>query len=128
MAVARKRMFFVLRLIGKILLYGFLVGVAINLPFVGIDIYHSISKAHVFDKIQIGMPAREVELILYHGGILCGINASTSRACYFSDFWRHYEVALDPDLQEVRSKSYFFKERWWMIDRLRGRNTHHTPR
>src|SRR5215470_12355848 len=127
MTAVRQRVFFILRLTGKILFYGFLVAVAINVPFVAIDVYHNLSKADVFDKIQIGMPALEVEHILYDGGILCGLNANTSRVCYFSDFWRHYDIALDPNLQEVRSKSYYFKDRWWMIDRLRGRNTHRSP-
>jgi hypothetical protein len=112
------------RPIWKIFLYGLLVGIVVNAPFMAVDLYHSISKANLFESIQIGMPVDRVKQILQEGEILCGINANTARECDFSDFWRHYEVALDPDRQEVRSKVYYFKERSWLVNRFGGWRWH----
>jgi len=80
MTAVRQRVFFILRLTGKILFYGFLVAVAINVPFVAIDVYHNLSKADVFDKIQIGMPALEVEHILYDAASYAA-STPTHRVC-----------------------------------------------
>src|SRR5262249_29952534 len=81
-----------LRGLGKIIFYGFLLAVVINLPFVGMDLYHNISKAKTFDRIGISMPEPEVREMLHKQDIRCGISAFRSDDCYFSDFWRHYQI------------------------------------
>jgi hypothetical protein len=113
-----------LRQLWRIILYGFLLGVAINLPFFGSDLYHYMSRASTFDKLQIGMPLHEVDAILRADGIWCSVAASgSSDDCRFSDFWRNYSVVADPNFHVVRAKFYQFKLRPFILDRVLRRKS-----
>lgn len=88
-------------------IYGILLAVLLNLPFIYPDWTNYTYRASVFDEIEIGMPSAVVTEKLRQSQIWCGIadRSSTQKECYFSDLGRDYLVRLNPSGDFVMEKS-----------------------
>jgi hypothetical protein len=111
---------FWLRHIFRIAAYGLCLGVAINIPFIGIDLYHyhHLSRADLFDRLQPGMPADQATKLLERAGIPCVPREDSGSTCDFADFWRGYNVHLDFARNRVEFKTYYFRRRSLILVRL----------
>src|SRR3990172_1019840 len=91
----------------RILLSGILAGVLLNSPFFLWDLVAYISHFDIYGEIRLGTPRQQVGSILDKKGITCGFSGSLERGqtvCTFSDFWREYTIAFDPETQLVIRK------------------------
>jgi hypothetical protein len=104
----------------KIMAYGLCLGIAINIPFIAIDLYHHhhFSRADVFDKLQAGLPTDQAKKILDSAKISCVPTEDSGSKCYFADFWREYYVHLDFVHHHVAYAGYHFRPRYFIAVRL----------
>lgn len=79
--------------------------------------YHSLSRMYVFEQIEFGMSAEEVQLILRKEGMWCGFIQSpkgSSLTIYFSDYWRSYTVDIDGKDGPVYGKAFHYHSPKWV--------------
>jgi len=80
-----------------------------------------LSQARTFEQVRIGMPEEEVSTILMNAHVRCGISLHREHVCFFSDFWRDYEITADPDTRMISSLVYFPRKRLSILQRIIGK-------
>ena len=80
------------------------------------------SRLAAYNAIQLGMPREQATRILRSSHIKCELtepNNLNARGATFADFWRNYQISIDPETRSVVSKNYHFIhhaapwDRWW---------------
>jgi hypothetical protein len=93
-------------------LIGFLIVALIIACFLAPHVFARRSAEAAFQRIKLTMPKSQVEQILTEAGISCrwpDAAGTAPMACYFSDFWREYRIALNRKTNQVDRKSFGFK-------------------
>lgn len=75
------------------------------------DLAFSLSRSRVFEQMSIGLPQRTVFEVLRKENVTCGISIGTERSCWFSDFWRDYQITVDPETRTVNGLGYYRRYR-----------------
>ena len=96
----------ILRDLARALLLGLGIGVVTSLLLFTIDAWSYLSRSAVFDKVQVGASESNAIATLGQASIWCDV-PSVSNVCRFSDYWRDYEIGIDPARRIVSSKSSF---------------------
>jgi hypothetical protein len=62
--------------------------------------------------MKIGLPEKAASEILIKENVNCGIPLhNKEHTCWFSDFWRDYEITVDPDTRTINGLYYFRRNR-----------------
>lgn len=108
------------RQVVRILLISFLLGVALNLLLLSVDLGRDmrrtgripLSRLEVFKKMEIGMSRPQVEKLIRDQGVRCERAdyepLNWPLGCAFTDFWREYQVRFDRS-EVISRKSYSFR-------------------
>lgn len=76
------------------------------------------SRSRVFEQMTIGMPEDTAAQILSKEGITCGMSVRQEHTCWFSDFWRDYEIVADSATGKVNKLSYVRQRRRPILRRI----------
>jgi hypothetical protein len=77
-----------------------------------------LSRSRVFEQITIGMPEETAAQILSRENIACGLSVRQEHTCWFSDFWRDYEIVADSKTGTVSRLSYVRQRRRPILRRI----------
>jgi hypothetical protein len=97
----------------RILVIGTLVGVLAGICLVGRDVYRdlqtptrfALSRAALFDEIELGMPRAEVQRLLKD--VAVDPQGIKEGKYVFKDFWWMYSVSIDSTTDRVSRKGFF---------------------
>ena len=104
----------ILRSIAVALLAGTILGLLPSLY----DATAFLSRARVFERITIGMPEDAAAQILSKEHITCGMSLRLEHTCWFSDFWRDYEIVADSSTGTISRLSYIRQRQQPILRRL----------
>ena len=91
----------------KISLVILTIGILLNLPFVVYDFYGDLSRADVFEQLEIGMSREEAQRILAERHIWCELSDKGSvNTCHFSDYWRNYSISISSETEKIYQRTY----------------------
>src|SRR5580704_6337276 len=78
-----------------------------------------LSERHThLEQITIGMPEETAAQILSRENIACGLSVRQEHTCWFSDFWRDYEIVADSKTGTVSRLSYVRQRRRPILRRI----------
>ena len=86
----------------KAMLSGIVLGFTLNVYYA----WPILSRSRVFEQVSIGLSKEATVKILLDNQIRCGISTHQEDSCWFSDFWRDYQIGIDSGTQTVNRLSY----------------------
>ena len=115
------------RPIWRMLVLSLILGVLIPSAFFISDVWLRLSYVDVYQGIQPGESYKEVQAFLERKRVWCGFSEAiptqvreNAPRIRFSDYWRDYEILFDGKTGLVASKSFYFRRRQAIGQRIRN--------
>jgi hypothetical protein len=99
-------------ILGRVLVKAVLAGVILGFAPNAYEAWHFLSRAHTFEQVSIGLPVEATAKILLNNGVRCGISMHRGNDCWFSDFWRDYQIVVDPATGTVNRVAYINRRQY----------------